>query len=119
MMIFQDVWTWLVVVALLTALIPGFAAGIVGRSRRWSMERTRRIAVWLAVGLSISWWGLAVYGLHLSFPYDWIGVTIGTPVRVLAFIAWCLSPRQFAPIVAEKVYTLKPRDEPISAPDRS
>jgi cytochrome b subunit of formate dehydrogenase len=105
----QNVWTWLVAIALLTALLPGSSAGILGRSQQWPIERTRRVARWLAVALSITWWVVAVYGLNMAFPYDWVGATIGTPVRVLAFTAWCLSPGYFAPLIAEKISALKKR----------
>jgi cytochrome b subunit of formate dehydrogenase len=100
----RDTLTWSVSLALLTGLIPGWVAVIFARSRQWSVERTRSVARWIAVGLSISWWLTAVYGFQMLYPYDWIGATIGTPVRVLAFTAWCLSPAYLAPLIAAKVY---------------
>jgi hypothetical protein len=50
---------------------------------------------------------VAVYGLKMAFPYDWVGATLGTPVRVLAFTAWCLAPGYFAPPIAERISALK------------
>ena len=103
MLTIQNALTWLVAMAFLTGLIPGIAAALVGRSQRWSPNRTRTTARGIAVALSLCWWALAVYGFHSQYPLDWIGATVGTPIRVLAFLAWCLSPGYLAPLVANNV----------------
>ncbi len=110
--------TWFAVIALVSALIPGVATGLLARPRRWPVERIRNVARWLAVGLTFSWWVVAVYGIGMKYPYDWIGASIGTPVRILAFLAWCLSPGYFAPLIAERVSTLSnARIEPTHQPE--
>ena len=100
----QEFFLWFALLLLLTGLLPGLAATMLARSRHWSMERTRTISRWLAGDLAVCWWFIAVYLLHMHSPYDWIGATIGTPVRVLAFTAWCLSPGYLAPYMAAKIY---------------
>ena len=103
MITLQNVFTWLFAIVILTVLLPGSSAGLLGRCQQWPLERTRRVARWLAVALSITWWVVAVYRLNMAFPYDWIGATIATPARVLAFTVWCLAPGYFAPLMAEKL----------------
>lgn len=114
MLTMENALTWIVAVALITALIPGTTAALLGRSQSWSTNRTRTTARWLAAALSVLWWALAVYGFHSQYPFDWIGATIGTPLRVLAFLAWCLSPGYLAPLVANKVLliTKRPSTQP-------
>ena len=107
MIALQNALTWIVALVLLTALLPGSSAGVLGRSQQWSVERTRHIARWLAIAISIAWWAVAVYGLHMTFPCDWVGATIGTPVRDLAFSAWCIAPGYLAPLIAEKITAVK------------
>ena len=93
--------------ALLAILLPGVATGLLARSQNWSPERTQNTARYLAAGLSVAWWGAAVYGFHFASPYDWIGAQIGTPVRVFAFFAWCLSARLFPGRLREPPALLK------------
>jgi hypothetical protein len=100
----QDLLTWSVAILMLTGLIPACAAVILARARNWALEYAQSVARWIAVVLSVSWWAIAVYGLNMQFPYDWIGRTVGTPVRVMAFTAWCLAPGLLAPFLTAKVY---------------
>ena len=100
----QDVVTWSVSILLLTGLIPAWTAVTLARLRHWALEYAQSVARWLAASLSVSWWAVAVYGLHMQFPYDWIGRTIGTPVRVIAFTVWCIAPALLAPFLTVRVY---------------
>lgn len=100
----QELLLWFALLLSLTGLLPGLAATMLARSRHWGMEYTRTIARWLAASLAVGWWFVAVYSLRVQSPYDWVGATIGTPVRVLALTAWCLSPSYLAPYIAAKIY---------------
>ena len=101
----QDVLTWSVMMVLLTGLLPGITGAILARNRKRGVEYARSVARWLATALSLAWWFVAMHGLHLAFSLDWVGAALSTPVRVLAFTAWCLSPGYLAPAIAERSYS--------------
>ena len=100
MEIFLKVCVWLSVMITVSAVLPGTCAGAIAYSRSWSSRKLKNVARLLAGCLSVVWWFIAKYFLHMREPVAWAWEEVGTTAVIAAFFTWIGSINILAPRVS-------------------